>query len=230
MEKKKRRNWEQEEDHYLIANYSDAPIDVIMARLGDRTYYAIINRVRILKLKRSKAYMQGLASDKMQQAGKETRFKKGGKSWNRGTKGLTKANKTSFKKRSRPHNWKPIGSERITSAGYIEVKYKDEYNAVSNYELKQRLIWMKYNGPIPNGYVVTFKDGNTSNFDIENLDLMSKKDSMLKNNMSDATIAKRYLGYRGSEIEQILPYIQMKRAQLQLNNKLKIYEQSRDKI
>lgn len=35
--------------------------------------------------------------------------------------------------------------------------------------MKHQLIWEKYNGPIPEGMVITFLDGNKQNFDINNL-------------------------------------------------------------
>ena len=46
--------------------------------------------------------------------GRTGRFEKGHATWNKGTKGLTKANVTSFKKGQKSHNYKPLGSERIT--------------------------------------------------------------------------------------------------------------------
>ena len=50
--------------------------------------------------------------------GRTGRFEKGRATWNKGTKGLTKANVTSFKKGQKPHNYKPLGSERITKDAY----------------------------------------------------------------------------------------------------------------
>lgn len=223
MEKKKRRKWTIEEDNYLIANYSDAPFDKMLSDL-DRTYHGLVGRVRFLKLKRSKEYLQSLVTEQMLEEGKKTRFKKGEKSWNKGTKGLTSGNKGSFKKHRKPHNLKPIGSERVRKDGYIEIKYKNEYGAKSNYDLKHRLVWLQCNGPIPKGYVVSFKDGDVANCDIENLFLLSKQDNIIENNFSDATIAKRYLNTDNVSDKKIQPLIRLKRIELKLKQKLREYE------
>lgn len=223
MEKKKRRKWTIEEDNYLIANYSDAPIEKLLSDL-DRTYYGLMGRIKHLGLKRSKEYLQSLVTESMLEKGKKTRFKKGGKSWNKGTKGLTSGTKGSFKKHHKPHNLKPIGSERVRKNGYIEIKYKNEYGAKSNYALKHRVVWSEFNGPIPKGYVVSFKDGDVSNCDIDNLFLLSKQDNILENSFSDTTIAKKYLNTDNISDEKILPLIRLKRIELKLKQKLREYE------
>ena len=47
-------------------------------------------------------------------------FKKGSEPWNKGTKGLTGPNRTSFKKGETIHpNYRPVGSERLNRDGYI---------------------------------------------------------------------------------------------------------------
>lgn len=109
--------------------------------------------------------------------GRTGRFEKGNTSWNKGTKGLTSANKTSFKKGSMPPNYKPVGSERITVDGYTEVKVKDP----NKWRLKQQIIWEKYNGEIPKGSTIIFADGNKFNFDIENLLLVTRKQLLTLN-------------------------------------------------
>ncbi len=101
-----------------------------------------------------------------------TQFKKGHNTWNKGKKGLTKANKTSFKKGDKPHNWVPLGTER-EKGGYIHVKIQ-EGKFQHNWRSKHVLIWEAHNGPIPRGHVVIFGDGNKQNFDINNLILVSR--------------------------------------------------------
>lgn len=101
-------------------------------------------------------------------------FKKGNTSWNKGLKGYMGANRTSFKKGSKPPNWRPIGSERITKDGYIEVKIQDG-KLQKNWRLKQLIIWEEANGKIPEGHALVFGDGNKTNFDLDNLILVSRK-------------------------------------------------------
>ena len=104
-------------------------------------------------------------------------FKKDHRPWNKGTVGLTKANKTSFKKGAIPPNYRSIGSERIDMKdGYLYVKVSDAPSpglSRFGWRLKHQLLWEQYNGPIPTGYNVIFADRNKRNFDIDNLILVS---------------------------------------------------------
>lgn len=109
--------------------------------------------------------------------GRTGRFEKGRVSWNKGTKGLTSANKTSFKKGITPPNYRQVGSERITIDGYTEVKVKDP----NKWRLKQQIIWEAHNGEIPKGSTVIFADGNKLNFDIQNLLLVTRKQLLTLN-------------------------------------------------
>lgn len=109
--------------------------------------------------------------------GRTGRFEKGQVSWNKGTKGLTQANKTSFKKGNIPSNYKPVGSERITKDGYTEIKVKDP----NKWRLKQQVVWEEHNGKIPKGSVIIFADGDKSNICVENLILVTRKQLSMLN-------------------------------------------------
>lgn len=88
--------------------------------------------------------------------------------------------KTMFKPGNKPHNAMPIGSERITKDGYIEVR--TDCPGYRKWKLKHRIIWEQINGKIPNGYNVQFKDGNRKNCDINNLYLISRKEQLQTQN------------------------------------------------
>lgn len=98
------------------------------------------------------------------------RFEKGSVPFNKGTKGLTGPNKTSFKKGNVPANHKSVGSERTDKDGYTLVKTAEP----DRWELKQRIIYEKNKGKIPKGEMVIFLDGDRGNFDINNLELVSR--------------------------------------------------------
>lgn len=112
-------------------------------------------------------------------------FEKGHKSWNKGTKGLTSANKTSFKKGSVPTNRKPIGSERICSkAGYVLIKVVERNPHTgfpTRYKYKHVHIWERDHGPVPDGMVVAFCDGDKRNIEPENLMLISRAELLILN-------------------------------------------------
>lgn len=81
-----------------------------------------------------------------------------------------KAKDTMFKKGHIPHNYRPVGSERVNRDGYIEVKTKDP----KTWKLKHRLVWEAVNGKIPRDSIIIFRDGDKQNVSIDNL-LMIKK-------------------------------------------------------
>lgn len=115
------------------------------------------------------------------------RFEKGNIPFNKGTKGLMKANKTSFKKGNKSWNCDPIGIEKwkkshnkYDNEGYIYVKVQDGHKQ-HNWKQKHRLLWEEKYGPIPKGYKVIFKDGNRHNITLENLALVSNSQMLILN-------------------------------------------------
>ena len=123
--------------------------------------------------------------------GRTGRFEKGRATWNKGTKGLTKANVTSFKKGQKPHNYKPLGSERITKDGYCEIKVSDTGR---RWKSKHLVVYEKHHGKVPRGSVVIFLDGDKRNFDIDNLHLVTRNQLAMLNKNSliqkDAELTK----------------------------------------
>ena len=123
--------------------------------------------------------------------GRTGRFEKGRATWNKGTKGLTKANVTSFKKGQKSHNYKPLGSERITKDGYCEVKVSDTGR---RWRPKHVLIYEKHHGKVPKGSAVIFLDRDKRNFDIDNLHLVTRSQLAMLNKNSliqkDAELTK----------------------------------------
>lgn len=97
-------------------------------------------------------------------------FSKDQTPWNLGKKGYMGPNETTFKKGNRPANWKPVGTERINTDGYTEVKTEEP----KTWELKQRHIWEKENGPVKKGHIIIFIDGNKENCSIGNLYQVSR--------------------------------------------------------
>ena len=84
---------------------------------------------------------------------------------------------TRFKKGNKPKNYRPVGSERITKDGYIEVKVADP----NKWETKNKIIYKQYFGDIPKGHKVIYADGNKLNNDINNLILVSDNEELIMN-------------------------------------------------
>lgn len=189
-----------------------------------------------LGLKKSPEYLRSLVSERFLNEGVKTRFKPGDVSWNKGMsqedfltpEALEKVKKTQFKKGLVPHNHQPIGSERITKDGYIEVKYQDvSFN--KNYILKHRLVWIQANGPIPKGMALEFIDGDKMNVVLENLRLISRKELLFKNQITDSAILKRHLSIKDESLQELVKneypqLIEAKRAQVKVNKQLNSYE------
>ena len=150
--------------------------------------------------------IKGLCTRKKWNTGRTGCFERGNIPPNKGTKGLTGANKTSFKKGRPTWNARPIGFERICSKdGYVLVKTAEP----SVFKSKHRIIWEKEKGPIPEGYVVAFKNMDRTDCRIENLMLMSKA------NM--ATYSKLYVKKANSETNEtcfLLAQLNTRRSEL----------------
>ena len=90
---------------------------------------------------------------------------------------IERTKKTRFKKGNKPKNYRPVGSERITKDGYIEVKVADP----NKWETKNKIIYKQYYGDIPKGHKVIYADGNKLNNDINNLILVSDNEELIMN-------------------------------------------------
>lgn len=107
--------------------------------------------------------------------GRTGRFKKGHIPRNKGKKMpenlYKKCKATMFKKGHIPKDTRKVGAERIDKKdGYIYIKVKEP----NFWELKHRFIWEKEHGKIPADSVITFKDNNNQNCNIENLMLVKR--------------------------------------------------------
>lgn len=95
-----------------------------------------------------------------------------------------KSRATQFKSGNLPHNTKPIGYERLSRDGYIEVKVKmrpSNPKCNDNFVPKHKLVWEAANGPVPEGCVIAFKDGNRQNVSLENLACITRKQNAVLN-------------------------------------------------
>ena len=103
------------------------------------------------------------------------RFEKGHKPMNKGQKMSSeiyaKLAPTMFKKGQVPQNHRPVGSERISIDGYIEIKVKDP----RTWRLKHRVIYEQYYGiKLTSNDAIIFLDGNRLNLEIDNLYRMTR--------------------------------------------------------
>lgn len=154
-----------EQVQFLKDNYAGRSI----AEMTD-----IFNAKFKTKMKRSQ--IKTAISNRHITSGRTGRFEKGSVSWNKGKKGFMGPNRTSFKKGNTPANHRSVGSERICSKdGYILIKVDEpdpHFGFPTRWKHKHIHLWEQENGPVPDGFVLKFKDGDILNIDPKNLMLI----------------------------------------------------------
>ena len=139
-----------------------------LAELVNKTFGTSYTPLQIKAFKKNHHMLSGLTGQ----------FVKGQPSWCKGRKqeewmspeAIERTKATRFKKGDHPWNTAAVGAEvrRVYEDGreltFIKVAMPDVW------ESKGRYIWEKEHGEIPEGHAVVFRDGDTNNFDIDNLD------------------------------------------------------------
>ena len=88
------------------------------------------------------------------------------------------AQKTQFRKGNRPHTFRGAGHERIDSKNGYVVLIVAETNpwtgAATRPVFKHRWLWEQKHGPVPEGHVLKCRDGDKTNCDPSNWDLVPR--------------------------------------------------------
>lgn len=180
--------WSAAELEVLALFYAEAPTSLLAATF-DRPIEDVYRKARALGLRKSDAFRRDPKRSQCTDGtrGKETRFKPGHQSWNKGTKGLVLGGAaTQFKKGHRPHTWVPVGSYRINGDGYLDCKLNDDPgpNTV-RWKPVHRLVWEAAHGPVPPGHVVVFKPGRKTTdlalITLDAIELIARRELMARN-------------------------------------------------
>lgn len=149
-----------------VIRYSETELDWIKNNQAGISRKELANKFNA-KFNRdvSEQNIHGLCKRKGWSNGRNTCFKKGQATWNKGKKGYIGPNKTSFKKGQIPHNHQPIGHERITKDGYIMIKVAEP----NKFRLKHQVVWEEHHGKVPKGHCLRFLDEDRTNCSIDNL-------------------------------------------------------------
>lgn len=135
------------------------------------------------------------------------KFRKGMTSHNKGLRwadymspeAQARCRKTQFHHEHLPPNTQPIGTERVTKDGYVEVKVAMRPSggkSHDNWVPKARLVWERANGrAVPEDCMVVFLDGDKRNFDPANLALETRGEH--------GTMAKLGLAYADAPSHEV---------------------------
>ncbi len=181
--------WSEKDEAKLIALYPDTPMPDLIKAFG-RPYWSIYNKAYLLGLKRSEAYLASEHACRLRREnnpGTGTRFQKGQTSWNKGisyTAGGRSA-ETRFKPGALSGKaaqlLQPIGTERVTKDGIRQRKIRDDGPPQRRWKSVHMILWEKSNGAVPPGHIVVFRDKNTANIEIDNLELITRAENMRRN-------------------------------------------------
>jgi hypothetical protein len=173
-------------DQYIIENYPDMTARELSDATGKPVWY-VYGLAQKLGLKKSEAFLNSNKSGRMNKGsdrGKNTQFKEGLKPWNKGTKGLCSPNKHSFATGHVPHNALPDWAESVRIDSKSGRKYLLlKLPGVRKLVFKHVWLWLQHHNEVPDGHVVVFKDGNTMNCVIDNLECITRKTLMVRNSI-----------------------------------------------
>lgn len=162
----------QEQIDFIIANAMTMPLKRIAKEINRSSCYV-----------QGEMKRQGIVVPKEIRDGfrRKSQFSKGNTPFNKGKKQIEymdqetieKCKATQFKKGRLPHNTKhdyalSLRRHRGGDVYYIRV-------GLANWEPCHRWIWQQVHGPIPEGHNIQFKDGDTTNFELSNLYMISRK-------------------------------------------------------
>lgn len=149
----------------------------------NKSYNSVTSKSYSLGLKKDPTYISEFV-ERLKKYGLSHQFKKGHIPLNKGKKIsdylsdeiIAKIKETSFKKGHTPHNEKPIGYITKRKDGYEYIKTES-----GKIMLLNRFIYESNFGKIPDGYNVVFKKDKPRICRIENLELVSNSENMLRN-------------------------------------------------
>ncbi len=149
--------WELElvRQHFATSRTAD-----LAAALGV-AYHQVAKLADRLGLRKSEEWLNGPDGGRTDgKRGLGTRFQKGQPGWNKGRKlGSEWCKATQFKPGQKPQNHLPIGSLRVQSSGYLQVKLTDTGYPPRDWVMYHRYVWEQAHGPVPTGHLVVFRDG-----------------------------------------------------------------------
>lgn len=193
------RAWSEEELEALRLAYADTPTKQLAEQFG-RSLTVVYATAYKLGLSKSAAYLASPAACRLRREASELsiarRYRPGHVPANKGLRrpGYSPGRmaETQFKAGVRigiaAKNWCPIGTIRTDDEGYLRIKVREGakgeaygFGNTKIWPLLNRHVWEQHHGPIPPGHAVVFKDRDRANVAIENLELVTRRELMIRN-------------------------------------------------
>jgi hypothetical protein len=177
---KGRTSFSKKEDRFIKDNYLVMPIKRLAAMMN-RSYSGVTGRLDNLGLE--------IPEELRKERKNLYTYKKGCTPLNKGKKlsefmsaeAIAKCAVHRFKKGHRPANAKPIGTVIIKLERKSDRYYKHITQATGKMKLLHKVVWEDANGPVPANHCIWFKDGNSMNVVLENLELITRKENLRRN-------------------------------------------------
>jgi hypothetical protein len=223
------------EDRFIKKNYLKMPVKVLAERLGNKRTGTFVSK-RLSQL--------GLVIPRkiIEQRKRDSRIKPGNIPANKGKKQkdymsreqIEKTKATRFFKGHLPHNSVGVKDGDIRIRHYHKNRggkaYKYVRIALGKWLPLHQHLWEKKRGKVPEGHCLWFRDGDTMNVRLKNLELITRKENYRRNsastNLTDSVVAFYIAGRTNPELKEELlenhkGIIDAKRQQIILQRTIK---------
>lgn len=183
-----RKRWQPTRADIIMVqrHFSTTRTADLAAALGV-AYHQVAKLADKLGLRKSEEWLNGPDSGRTDgKRGLGTRFQTGQPVWNKGLRlGSDWSKATQFKPGQKPVNYKPPGSLRVATVGYLQIKLHDTGYPPHDWVMYHRHVWEQAHGPVPAGHLVVFKDGrrrtDPDDITLEVLECVSREEHMRRN-------------------------------------------------
>ncbi len=151
--------WTNDEIELLTRLYPDTSTSAL-AVLSCRSKRGIYSKASSLGLRKSEEYLNSAGVGRIRSGddrSKAAPFKLGHRPHNFGVKGWQAGGnsvKTQFKAGRRPYTWRPVGSERTSKDGILQIKISDTGYSPRDWKSAHSILWESCFGPVPPGHAV----------------------------------------------------------------------------
>lgn len=175
------KHFTPEEDSYIKAHYLTTPASRIAKQLG-RSEGTVRQRLQLLGITVPPEIAQAFK--------RNTQFTKGSSPINKGKKwkdfmsaeGMAASRKTTFRKGQSVHNEKHDGAISIRN-DKTGRQYKWIRISKGVWRMLHVYLWEQANGKVPEGCVIIFKDADSLNVELANLQCVTLRENMLRNSL-----------------------------------------------